>query len=72
MKQAAIPETDWEARTGRAFERDRITTEAGTRWLQAQGGKAGFQVLAEPEMTVTNYTQVAVERLASALWILAV
>ena len=46
----------------RVLARDRIATEAGTRWLDTQGAKAGFRVLQEPALAVDSYTQVAVER----------
>ena len=55
-----IPKTDWGKRTGRAFERDRIVTDAGTAWLTSQGAKAGFSLSRPP--LVDGYTQVALER----------
>ena len=48
----------------RIRERDRIALEAGTRWLETQGAKAGFRFLPEPAPAVGSYTQVAVERRA--------
>src|SRR5215831_11351265 len=40
-----IAKTDWNARKGRAFERDRIATESGRAWLAAQGERAGFKLV---------------------------
>ena len=73
-----VPETDWEGRTGRAFERDRLVLEAVADWMMRQGERAGFDVVtgadedlfgvddeptaARPFIRATNYTQVQVER----------
>ena len=47
-------------KNGRAFERDRITSEAGAKWLADQGGKSGFKLTRDP--LVDGYAQVRVER----------
>jgi CRISPR system Cascade subunit CasE len=44
----------------RAPVRDRVATEAGTKWLAAQGERAGFRLAGQP--TVDGYSQVAIER----------
>jgi CRISPR system Cascade subunit CasE len=44
----------------RAQVRDRIATEAGTRWLTAQGARAGFRLAGAP--IVESYSQIAVAR----------
>ncbi len=55
-----VPATDWETRTGRAFERDRIAIEATTGWLATEGRNAGFRLI-EP-IAADGYTQVGIER----------
>jgi CRISPR system Cascade subunit CasE len=56
----SVPSTDWTARKGRAFERDRIATESGKAWLIRQGERAGFKLVRAP--VVDGYTQIPVER----------
>ena len=76
LKQVA--ETDWDNRTGRAFERDRLVLETVTHWMMRQGERAGFDVVtgadddlfglddepsaSRPIIRATNYTQVQIER----------
>jgi CRISPR system Cascade subunit CasE len=55
-----VPKTDWDAKTGRAFERDRIASEAGHAWLASQGSRAGFKLLSPP--LIDGYAQIPVER----------
>lgn len=57
-----IPRTDWINGAGRAFERDKIAADAGAKWLAAQGGKAGFELLTHPSPVIDGYVQVQVER----------
>jgi CRISPR system Cascade subunit CasE len=73
----AIPRSNWQARTGRAFERDRLVQQTVAAWIQRQGEKAGFEIVRQtadtwgfeeeggterPVVSATNYIQVAVER----------
>lgn len=55
-----VPKTNWDQKTGRAFERDRIAADAGAKWLAEQGTKSGFKLARTP--LVDGYTQVQVER----------
>lgn len=57
-----VPRTDWEKRTGRAFERDRIAQEAVAQWFDAQGEENGFQRDDDAPFKVNNYTQLPIER----------
>jgi CRISPR system Cascade subunit CasE len=73
-----VPETDWDSRAGRAFERDRLVLETVTQWMMRQGERAGFDVVigvdndqfgldeepsaSRPMIRATNYTQVQIER----------
>ena len=57
-----IPETDWEARTGRAYERDKLVASTVTEWFDRQGGLAGFHRVVGAPFSIGNYTQVEVER----------
>ena len=52
----AVPKKD------RGSARDAIVTEVGTRWLEAQGAKAGFRVLPEPGLVVHSPAQAAVAK----------
>ena len=56
----AVPETDWNAKTGRAFQRDSIAAEVGVKWLAGQGVKAGFKLARVP--VVDGYNQFPIER----------
>lgn len=59
----AVPKTDWEEKTGRAFERNRIAQVAGADWLARQGERAGFKVVrGEAEPVIGGYVQFPVER----------
>lgn len=58
----SVPRTDWESRTGRAFERDRIVKEATHTWLKRQGESHGFALLSDPHFTADGYAQVQVAR----------
>lgn len=55
-----IERTNWQARTGRAFERDRIVAEAGRAWLESQGSRYGFRLIEDPK--ITSYMQVPIQR----------
>jgi CRISPR system Cascade subunit CasE len=57
-----VPKTDWNAKTGRAFERDQIASKAGGDWLAAQGAKAGFRFAPDTLPLIDGYAQIAVER----------
>jgi CRISPR system Cascade subunit CasE len=57
-----IPPTDRAARTGRAFERDRLIVSAGREWLERQGAKHGFRLTNSTPLEIGGYTQVALER----------
>jgi CRISPR system Cascade subunit CasE len=59
----SVAKTDWEERTGRAFERDRIAQAAGADWLARQGERAGFKVVPEkPEPVIGGYAEIPIER----------
>lgn len=58
----AVPETDRNARTGRAFERDRIVTETSRTWFARQGKKHGFTLAPSAPFVADGYSQVRVER----------
>ncbi len=57
-----VPETDWDAKTGRAFERDRLVTSTVSDWLDRQGERAGFRRDSDAPFFAGNYTQVQIER----------
>lgn len=57
-----VPETDWDAKTGRAFERDRLVTRTASDWLDRQGERAGFRRDPDAPFIADNYTQVQIER----------
>lgn len=57
-----IPETDRDARTGRAYERDRIVLSATRDWLSRQGAGHGFALRSEATFSAEGYTQVQIER----------
>ncbi|MGD9785693.1 MAG: type I-E CRISPR-associated protein Cas6/Cse3/CasE [Hyphomicrobiaceae bacterium] len=58
----AVPKTDIDRRTGRAFERDRIAVEAGSAWLAEQGARHGFRLSDQHAPTIESYTQIDVPR----------
>lgn len=60
----SIPETDWEMKTGRAFERDGLVTRTVSDWLDRQGERAGFRRVADAPFSAANYIQVQIERRA--------
>lgn len=55
-----IARTDWDAKTGRAFERDRIAREMVNEWLSSRGEKAGFKLVRDAD--VSSYVQIPLER----------
>lgn len=55
-----VEATDWESRTGRAFQRDEIAREACRDWLAVQGERYGFRLQENP--IVTSYVQIPLER----------
>jgi CRISPR system Cascade subunit CasE len=57
-----IAETDWEARTGRAFERDRIVLSATRSWFSRQGDGHGFTLRSEASFSAEGYTKIQIER----------
>ena len=56
----SVAQTDWTARTGRAFERDRIARDAVNQWLTKRGEVAGFKL--EGDAEVSSYVQIPLER----------
>lgn len=57
-----VARTCWSTRTGRAFERDDIVTEATYKWLARQGEKHGFVLRKGGAFSASGYTQVQIQR----------
>jgi CRISPR system Cascade subunit CasE len=58
----SVAKTDRSARTGRAFERDKLVESAGRKWLETQGQKSGFRLTDGALLEIGGYAQIPVER----------